>query len=324
MEKRVQLSRSISEKFMQDLQEGILQPLLERVKKDYTLMLAIRNGYINVYYRGGCLITLSESKSYGYRISFDEKYLNDEQGRLKQFIQGLPRIQNAEDIAQWVHRFPEIKQAIDFKLSSKGSDEREFQQLIFRENNFSRLSNDTEYFFSDIEYSPHGLPPGVKQFRFDMLGIEWLASKRKNGASCRPVIMEIKYGDNAFSGASGIKSHLDDIKSFLKIRNAEFIAQINSQIAQLRELGLIKFKKNRHPVEIQAGAKPIVVFVFANTNPRGNKLKNLIKNELAQIDEQDFDVRFFVSNFCGYAMHEMSMLTIQEFTQLAGIIESEA
>ena len=47
---------------MQDLSAGYLKPVLDRVKSDQTLMLAIRDGYINVYYRGGSLLKLEEQK----------------------------------------------------------------------------------------------------------------------------------------------------------------------------------------------------------------------------------------------------------------------
>ena len=42
--------RKISPKFMNDLtsQEGVLHPVIEQVKKDNTLMLAIRKNYINI------------------------------------------------------------------------------------------------------------------------------------------------------------------------------------------------------------------------------------------------------------------------------------
>lgn len=49
--------RALSTTFMNDLKSnGILHPLLERVKQDHTLMLSIRKDYINIYYRGGSIL----------------------------------------------------------------------------------------------------------------------------------------------------------------------------------------------------------------------------------------------------------------------------
>jgi len=55
--------------------------------------------------------------------------------------------------------------------------EREFQQLVARENNKSSISNETEYFVSDIEVTVPRLAS------FDIVAIRWLASERKIIAS---------------------------------------------------------------------------------------------------------------------------------------------
>ncbi|CAE6724037.1 hypothetical protein [Candidatus Nitrotoga fabula] len=56
-----QYSREISQPFMDALKNGLLKPILERVKHDETLMLALRGKYINIYYRGGNLIEIREN-----------------------------------------------------------------------------------------------------------------------------------------------------------------------------------------------------------------------------------------------------------------------
>ena len=53
--------RGLSTTFLNDLRVGCLAPLLERVKRDDTLHLAIRNQYINIYYRGGNLLKVSRN-----------------------------------------------------------------------------------------------------------------------------------------------------------------------------------------------------------------------------------------------------------------------
>ena len=57
--------RGLSKKFMNDLSkpEGTLYPILERVRKDHNLMFAIRDGYINIYYRGGNIIRITQRGS---------------------------------------------------------------------------------------------------------------------------------------------------------------------------------------------------------------------------------------------------------------------
>jgi len=99
---------------------GKLHPILERVWKDGTLNLEIRNEYINIYYRGGNLLRI-EKKGTGYVFSFDENYGADKPDS--------PTVQN------WLNDLPKLKQAMDFYFSKRAKDEREFQQLFLRENN---------------------------------------------------------------------------------------------------------------------------------------------------------------------------------------------
>jgi hypothetical protein len=68
--------RKLSAKFMDDLvnPKGVLHPILARVKKDQTLMLAIREDFINIYYRGGNILNIKEHSKGFYQASFDDQY----------------------------------------------------------------------------------------------------------------------------------------------------------------------------------------------------------------------------------------------------------
>lgn len=67
-------SRAISKKFMIALKDGLLKPILERIKHDETLMLALRGNYINIYYRGGNLIRITEQNGRFFG-EFDQNYI---------------------------------------------------------------------------------------------------------------------------------------------------------------------------------------------------------------------------------------------------------
>lgn len=62
--------RKLSVKFMGDLvnPDGVLYPILTRVRKDHTLMLAIRENFINIYYRGGNILNIKEHNKGFYQI----------------------------------------------------------------------------------------------------------------------------------------------------------------------------------------------------------------------------------------------------------------
>lgn len=310
--------RKLSDTFLDDLKrpDGLLNRFLVRVKNDHTLMMAIRKNYINIYYRGGSLIKLTECSDGGYKAEFNQNYFDDNPIKLPK-----SKIHELGDVNAWINIFPYLKQYIDIKFSKTQKNEREFQQVIFRENNFSSIASSTEYFFSDIEYTPSGI--GSK-FRFDMLGVEWSAKQRKNGSTCRPVIVEMKYGDAAIGGTAGLGKHLTDISDYLKTNTAELTYQINVQMEQMRELGLIALGKNNHKIEIVEHAKPLVLFVLSNSNPRAVTLLNAVQEimnifgEEGSVIEQSlgFELRFFVANFSGYAMHKVNMLNVWQFNEV--------
>ena len=200
--------RGLSEKFMNALlePEGILHPILERVQKDHNLMLAIRNGYINIYYRGGNILRVTEREDF-YQTFFDVNFANS--GQSVSNPEG--DIIHQADAQKLVACLSERKTIMDehFAGGSK-TTEREFQQLVARENNNSSISNETEYFVSDIEVTvPH-------LARFDIVAIRWLVSERKNGSKCQPALIEMKYGDVALEGKAGLLKHLEDMEKLVK------------------------------------------------------------------------------------------------------------
>ena len=111
---------------------GILKPIHSRLKRDHTLMLAIRNGYVNIYYRGGNILKITEQAK-GYQTSFNNRYKSPDSERT--IPQSPQVIINQTDAHNWVDSFAERKIIMDDFFAKKGKSEREFQQLIARENN---------------------------------------------------------------------------------------------------------------------------------------------------------------------------------------------
>jgi hypothetical protein len=305
--------RKLSEQFMQDLvnSNGILHPILERVKKDHTLMLAIRENFINIYYRGGNILNLKEYTKGFYQASFDDQY-----NKSGLFIPDSPtEINNQNDSRSWIDSFPSRKNIMDEYFSLYGKSEREFQQLIARENNNSTISNESEYFVSDIEVTePYA--------RFDIMAIRWLATQRKNGSNCKVALIEMKYGDGALGGSAGLLKHLRDMEKLIsdKVSYAKLLETMESQFNQLDELGLLKFNKgtSNAKVKLNADENPEVIFILANHNPRSPKLKTILSDpEVDQYAQSElFDLRFFVASFSGYGLHAKCMQSLGEFRKL--------
>jgi hypothetical protein len=307
--------REISGSFVNDLKSdnGILHTILERVKKDDTLMLAIRDGYVNIYYRGGNILKIKERSEGGYLSFFDENY-----NKAGKTVPVLPKgIKSQDDTRKWVEAFPHLKEIMDHYFSAKSKPEREFQQLVARENNFSTISNESEYFISDIEFADSGLGA-----RFDMLAIRWLASQRKKGSNCRAAFIEMKYRDGALEGSAGLLKHLKDISSLISDsdRYEKLMHTMEAQFNQLDELELLSFNRSVSgtKVRLNVNEKPEVIFILANHNPRSSKLETILNNPKIDAYEQSarFDLMFYAASFAGYGLHADCMLSLTQFRKI--------
>jgi hypothetical protein len=307
--------RRLPQSFISDLKNegGILRPLLVRVRQDDTLLLSIRDGYINTYYRGGSLARISYKANGTYKAFFDRRY-----NKTDTPLPALPdTIKNLGDTNIWIAAFPKIKEMMDISFSINNKPEREFQQLIARENNRSTISNETEYFVTDIEFADSSIGA-----RFDLLAVRWLASQRRNNDECLPALIELKYGDGTLGGNAGLIKHLEDVSRILSDREKyESILQtMQVQFEQLDELGLVKFKKPSQSknININSQMKPQVIVVLANHNPRSKKLLDIIDSpKIKELNSLSiFDLKFFAVKFAGYGFHQDCMASLEEFQTL--------
>ncbi|MGO9620042.1 MAG: hypothetical protein ACLPT6_01380 [Desulfobaccales bacterium] len=310
--------RKLSKTFMHDLEDkGLLHPILKRVQRDDTLMLAIRDNYINIYYRGGNILKVKyNSAKQSYRASFDPKY----EGTCEDYLP-LPDLPDTLDgpvhVRTWIDAIPFLKEIMDcYFATTREKPEREFQQLVARENNYSTISNESEYFITDIEFADSGLGA-----RFDMLGIRWLAKERKDGSNCKAALMEMKYADAALGGISGLLEHLKDIDSFISSeRYNSLLETMEAQFEQLADLELLRFNRSSNftKLKLSKDKPPEVIFLLANHNPRSPKLINILKHpEIVEYGQSErFDLRFFVASFAGYGLHGICMLPLSEFLSM--------
>ena len=314
--------RGLSDDFMKDLLEtdGKLHPILERVQKDHNLMLAIRDGYINIYYLGGNILRVTKRGGF-YRTFFDVKY-----AKPGQYVANPEEdIRNPADAQRLVACLPERKIIMnEYFAGGSKTTEQEFQQLVARENNNSSISNETEYFVSDIEVTVPRLT------RFDIVAIRWLAKDRKTGRRCTAALIEMKYGDDALEGKAGLLEHLKDMTEFISDTKQyiDLLQTMQIQFNQLDKLKLLNFKRAKNleivlydeekPEEIK---RPEVIFILANHNPRSPKLSKILSNPEFDKYEQSklFDLRFYVSSFAGYGLHADNMRTLAEFRKLAEV-----
>lgn len=317
-------ARVLSQSFLENFRIGWLQPLLVRIKSDDTLMLAIRDGYINVYYRGGSMLKISETRPEHYQVAFNANY-----NKSSYVLPDLPgTLTGADDVANLIAAIPGLKEVMDRYFSAIDSDgrakpEREFQQLVARENNRSPISNETEYFIVDIEFAQTDISA-----RFDMLAVRWLRTERKKQGTLVPVLIEMKYGTNAFGGSSGIVQHLKDVKALFNdiTRWNAVIDSLEGQINQLADLDLLNFNRSKSVTRliVDREAKPEFIFLLANHNPASAKLKQIL-DEIDPSNEAiaPYSLLFFTSSFAGYGMHRACMTELADFkTKVACLLKS--
>jgi hypothetical protein len=160
------------------LASGHLTQLIQTVRQDYDLNLEIRDGFLNIYFKGHSLLKLSEGKRERYTVAVHKKFTHD---------LDLPQVlDNQRAVEKFVNCIPKLKQNI--LQNGKGSLEIEYEQMIIRANNYEPRNN-SEYFIVDRQYT-------VDVGRFDLTGFYWDRRARRKGQEVSPCLMEVKFALN--------------------------------------------------------------------------------------------------------------------------------
>ena len=322
--------RGLSPDFMTDLEKGTLKNLLAVVKADDTLSLNIRDGYVNIYYRGGSLVKISERKGYAgqYEFLFNGNYMRPE---LAQSL-GLPVpkintqkksiVPTQMPVELWVSDIPALKCSMDLYFSStKQSLEREFQQLVERMNN---NNPSTDYFICDIEYTN----TICTELRADLIALHWpsISAVRKCLDCGRLAIFEMKHNDDALSGKSGVVEHIKKMdRAFTDLPNffENFCEEMKATFNQRVKLGLIQCHEdpNKQPI-IQAikSDKVDYILLLSDHDPNSEKLSNELRKLQSYLQEMPshFNIKVALSTFMGYGLYDESIYTLDDFLSRFG------
>ncbi len=237
--------RTINNTFINDLKTGELKFFLEQVRQNRDeLSLEIRNGYINIYYKGGNLLKITQKKK-GYSFHFDEKYcLNKGDDSNYELLKSLP----SGDTESFIKHFDTMKQEMDSWFEKHPKAERDFQHALLVNNPC----------IVDIEYQVG------RKLRLDMLMF----------VDGRLIIVENKYGTGAIGGKSGIKEHYDDICNILATPELyeEMLDSVCHIYAAKKELGLRNYEIKRSDIKDTE-----IFFLFADYNSKSDSLKNAIE-----------------------------------------------
>lgn len=291
--------RQISGPMMQALLGGELFPLLQAVQRDDTLDMELRGSAVNIYYRGGSIFKIAMKRN-TFELTFDTKYCTA----------GSAPLEAHPSPTEAAAQLPFYKQAMDWWFHAYPKYEREFQQVIARENNsHGKISCGTDYYIADIEFVEGSS-------RFDMVGLKWLSNGavRKNRCKLSLALIEMKYGDGALKGSAGIEKHLEDFRTFLsdKEKVKQFCEDMSVVFAQKCALGLVagqedilhEFQinpKNELPEFRISPLNPEVIFIFANHDPESTILPAAI--EAVDPDDYPFPIMIAEASNMGYGLY---------------------
>ncbi|MBQ6493241.1 MAG: hypothetical protein IJI92_05190 [Erysipelotrichaceae bacterium] len=234
--------RGINERFINDLTNGELSFFLKEVKnRREDLSLEIRGGYINIYYRGGNLLKITQKRN-GYDFRFDARYcLNKKDDSNYEKISSLDNSSTEE----YIRMFPLLEKEMESWFAVHPKPERQYQHYLLL-NNPSVI---------DIEYQVAG------RMRFDMLMVE----------DGHLTVVENKYGLASISGSAGLAKHYRDICDVLDdpVLKKEMYASIRSIISNKKSLGLLKDES----ISLDSD-RPEILFLLADYNMRSRSLSN--------------------------------------------------
>ena len=286
--------RKITTEMLDAFLYGELHSLLDAVKKDDTLDLELRGDSVNIYYRGGSLFKITEKKG-KYTVFFNKKYCMTDNYVLEEY----------PDVKTAVDNIPFYKQAMDWWFHAHPKYEREFQQIIARENNnLGNISRGTDYYIADIEYA-NKVDAADKSARFDMVALKWISdgATRKDVNKVSLALVEVKFGNGALQGKAGVSDHLKDFQHFLsdqKLLQA-FCEDMSTVFSQKCKLGLVDgLQAKQFDVNI-SWENPEVIFVFANHDPDSKILDNILQCD--ELKNCSFPVLVANASSMGYCLY---------------------
>ena len=290
--------RSLTPSFLAAFQRGELQPLLAAVQSDDTLCLELRGHSVNLYYRGGNLFRISD-KGGTFLVEFDTRYCAYSALRLEPVLSASQAArmipQDKQDMDDWFHGHPKY--------------EREFQQINLRENNRGKIARGTVYYTADIEYAD-----SARHARFDMVAVKWPSnpSARRVAKGLSLALLEVKYGDLALGGSSGVEKHLQDFSYFLQ--DTDYVAEFKQDMAQVFHqkcmLGLIDGIQEKSSAISFSDAPPEIIFVFANHKPGSQKLRQVLE----RVDPAAYPFPIYIASASsmGYGLYCETMRPLEQ------------
>ena len=272
--------------------EGKFHEITTIVKEDPYLNFEMRGNSVEIYYRGGKLLSISNLEEI---CGLDPKY--------SPLPIPQPELRNVQDyINNAKHIIDKYESTVKNHLG-----EKEIQQRVVYENNLSVNAQDTDYFIVDTEWAnPRG--------RADIMAFRWLRpSPLRRTNEVQLTMIEVKQGTKSFKGNAGLQKHITDFELLSKdSKEMQEVAEDMLEILiQKNELGFIKGLDKYLKDKKKPSINPIVDFVFllANYHPYS---KILAQTAMTLPPSS----KFYISSFTGYGLYHDFVKTKAEMVSM--------
>ena len=299
--------RAISNIFLNSLLIGEFKHITETVKIDPSLDMEMRGDSVMVYYRGGRILTINDLSIVPNRSKLegmDENYSNE-----TKFKQEIP-VPDIDGIDEYFARAKRVVDNYEFYVEHK-LGEKEIQQRVVCENNYSVNADETDFFIADVEWADNDALGG----RADIIAFHWGHMSHKK-RKLTMYIIEVKQGKDTIKTnvsrdgkmTAGLYKHKLDFEKF--ISNEEYVNAVKADmikvLRQKYELGLVNGLDELF-VDKNTGAKrtdeeiditPKVQFVYLLANYL--KYSKELRNELEKVK----NAKFFEASMVGYGLYK--------------------
>lgn len=219
--------RKLDNHFERELKTGgLFNPIVETVINDKALDFEIREGYINIYFKGNSILKLNGNGTY----EIHKKFLTGT---------GLSKtnFSTVTDVSDYLNKLPIIKNNVINVKSKRPTLEIEYEQQMIRSNNLNKNVN-SEIYLTDRQYADN-----INNSRFDLSGFFWSRKNRKRNQKVPLTFIEVKYSLNP--DISDIDKQIDKYYNAVK-GNISDIATETEYLKNLKiELGLINQANDR-------------------------------------------------------------------------------
>lgn len=299
--------RAISNIFLNSLLIGEFKHITETVKVDPSLDMEMRGDSVMVYYRGGRILTINDLSIVPNRSKLegmDENYSNE-----TKFKQEIP-VPDIDGIDEYFARAKRVVDNYEFYVEHK-LGEKEIQQRVVCENNYSVNADETDFFIADVEWADNDALGG----RADIIAFHWGHMSHKK-RKLTMFIIEVKQGKDTVKTnkdkdgklSAGLYKHNLDFENF--ISNEEYVEAVKADmikvLRQKYELGLVNGldelfdDKNtgakRGDDEIDITPKVQFVYLLANYL----KYSKELRNELEKVK----NAKFLEASMVGYGLYK--------------------